>query len=198
MDENTRFFQGAYNEAEVKFNNDELEECIELCQKILQKADCPRYFLIKTKILIASSVKDVSDAGEFCREAKMQFELAKSLYLAMNINADKVIEELQESLDSLYHEIARECYGGDLAKYDDDDDDDEQVEEAGSEQEESKLPTEEKLSEQFDTTTLGPEEACTTPTSPPPVSDRIDVPFSERNKATATEEHAQNRRAGPR
>lgn len=96
--------------------------------------------------MLGHSAKDVSDAGQFYTDAKTKIEQAEGYCLATNTNADQTIRHLKESLEALRQAVARECVGGDLAKYDND-----QVEEARSEQEESgELPTEAKLPEQLD------------------------------------------------
>lgn len=58
MDENIQLFASLYKEAEAKFEDDTLQDCIDT-------ADCPRYYQIKTLIMLGHSVEDVKDAGQF-------------------------------------------------------------------------------------------------------------------------------------
>lgn len=112
QDQVAQAFTKDYNKAEDFFEKDELEACIEECQELLEKPDCPCYYRIKTLILLGSSIDDLSEVGECNQEASRLWALARDVHSRNDAAANEALEELKESLDSLL-----ECIGQEVGKY---------------------------------------------------------------------------------
>lgn len=83
------------------YEDDKLEECIEMAQRLLEESAIPRYHRIKVLVTLASVVEDWRDA-EVCRvEAEALWARSRDFCPpGANVSVDEALAELRFTLNS--------------------------------------------------------------------------------------------------
>lgn len=101
-------FSQGFNRLLQLWEDDKLQESLDGAQKLLEEPDIPRYFRIKTLILIASSVEEWHDAQICIAQAEALWGASRHYHaVGQNEDVDDALTELRKSLDSLKEALGR-------------------------------------------------------------------------------------------
>ncbi|KAK6440621.1 hypothetical protein LTR95_003153 [Oleoguttula sp. CCFEE 5521] len=94
-------FAHRFDGAAELYNDDKLEECIELLPEMLDDGACPRFFRIKILVLLGGVVGDWYEAVKYCEEAEALWRLVRRWAPKGNATVGEALAEVRESIDEL-------------------------------------------------------------------------------------------------
>lgn len=101
-----RQFTDAYNQIHELYDNDELDECIEQAQQLLQDPAIPRYHRMKTYILLVSTIGEWTEANGYRSQAETLWRIVRRWHPeGEDAKVDAAMQELRTALDALKNEL---------------------------------------------------------------------------------------------
>lgn len=98
-------FHEWYCEAWQLYDDDKLEECIEECRKIVDDSACPRFYQVKTLVLLGSTLGDWEEAKMCCEDAEALWQATRQWYNGQWYNGQETDEDVKELLAELRKDL---------------------------------------------------------------------------------------------
>ncbi|KAJ8113067.1 hypothetical protein OPT61_g4723 [Boeremia exigua] len=104
-----KLFTDGFNEANALYKASELFECIDLCYKLLDEPEIPRYHKMKTLVLLGATVGDWHEAKDCRVDAESLWKIGRRWHPeGEDETVDIYMAEIRESLDELNDALKEE------------------------------------------------------------------------------------------
>ncbi|KAK3642233.1 hypothetical protein LTR56_010810 [Elasticomyces elasticus] len=100
-------FDRAFAELHQLFEDDKIDECVELAQNLLEESDIPRYHGIKVLIMLSSCTADWRDAEAYRLEAEQLWSFLHDALAHLRLCLDSCNEVLQKEKPEYDAEMLR-------------------------------------------------------------------------------------------
>jgi hypothetical protein len=102
-------FTDGFNEANACYKADKLFECIDLCYKLLDEPNIPRYHKMKTLVLLGATVGDWDEAYDCLVAAESLWKIVRRWHPeGKNATLDTGMAEIRESIEELNQALKEE------------------------------------------------------------------------------------------
>ncbi|KAF2133565.1 hypothetical protein P153DRAFT_363735 [Dothidotthia symphoricarpi CBS 119687] len=103
-----RFTEG-FNEANDHYRDDRLEECVAKARELLNDPAIPRYYRMRTLVLLGSTLGEWGEANDCRLEAEAMWRIVRRWHpLGEDVEVDRLMAIIRESLDDLDRALREE------------------------------------------------------------------------------------------
>ncbi|KAK1091249.1 hypothetical protein LTR48_006688 [Friedmanniomyces endolithicus] len=92
-------YKASYDACYALYDKDELAECVDQAQDLLDDSGLPRFFRIKLLVLMAACIGDFWEEAEILKEADRVWHHVRSYHRRGDTEVDECLEELRGMID---------------------------------------------------------------------------------------------------